>query len=94
MPKGSSLRRFRRPESRSASARKRATLASKSRPVQKIGIRAGSGATSRCFGRSSGIGLATAKRFVNEGAFVFLTERRQSELDAAVNQIGCNVTCV
>jgi NAD(P)-dependent dehydrogenase (short-subunit alcohol dehydrogenase family) len=45
-------------------------------------------------GGSSGIGLATAKRFVNEGAFVFITGRRQSELDAAVNQIGRNVTGV
>ena len=39
-------------------------------------------------GRSSGIGLATAQRFVEEGAYVFLSGRRQSELDAAVNQIG------
>ena len=45
-------------------------------------------------GGSSGIGLATAKRFVNEGAFVFITGRRQSELDAAVNQIGRNFTGV
>jgi len=45
-------------------------------------------------GGSSGIGLATAKRFVNEGAYVFITGRRKSELDAAVNQIGGNVTGV
>jgi NAD(P)-dependent dehydrogenase (short-subunit alcohol dehydrogenase family) len=45
-------------------------------------------------GGSSGIGLATAKRFVNEGAYVFITGRRESELDAAVNQIGRNVTGV
>jgi NAD(P)-dependent dehydrogenase (short-subunit alcohol dehydrogenase family) len=45
-------------------------------------------------GGSSGIGLATAKRFVDEGAFVFITGRRQSELDAAVNQIGRNVVGV
>ena len=45
-------------------------------------------------GGSSGIGLATAKRFVNEGAYVFITGRRKSELDAAVNQIGRNVTGV
>ena len=43
-------------------------------------------------GGSSGIGLATAKRFVNEGAYVFITGRRKSELDAAVNQIGRNTT--
>jgi NAD(P)-dependent dehydrogenase (short-subunit alcohol dehydrogenase family) len=41
-------------------------------------------------GGSSGIGLATAQRFVNEGAYVFITGRRQSELDAAVKQIGKN----
>jgi NAD(P)-dependent dehydrogenase (short-subunit alcohol dehydrogenase family) len=35
-------------------------------------------------GGTSGIGLATAKRFVSEGAYVFITGRRQSELDAAV----------
>jgi NAD(P)-dependent dehydrogenase (short-subunit alcohol dehydrogenase family) len=45
-------------------------------------------------GGSSGIGLATAKRFVEEGAYVFITGRRKSELDAAVNQIGRNVTGV
>jgi NAD(P)-dependent dehydrogenase (short-subunit alcohol dehydrogenase family) len=45
-------------------------------------------------GGSSGIGLATAKRFVNEGAYVFITGRRQSELDAAVSEIGHNVTGV
>jgi NAD(P)-dependent dehydrogenase (short-subunit alcohol dehydrogenase family) len=41
-------------------------------------------------GGSSGIGLATAQRFVDEGAFVFITGRRQSELDSAVKQIGKN----
>lgn len=41
-------------------------------------------------GGTSGIGLATAKRFVSEGAFVFITGRRQSELDAAVEAIGAN----
>jgi len=45
-------------------------------------------------GGSSGIGLATAKRFVDEGAYVFITGRRQNELDAAVKQIGQNVTSV
>jgi NAD(P)-dependent dehydrogenase (short-subunit alcohol dehydrogenase family) len=43
-------------------------------------------------GGSSGIGLATAQRFVQEGAYVFITGRRQSELDTAVKQIGKNVT--
>ena len=45
-------------------------------------------------GGSSGIGLATAERFVNEGAYVFITGRRKSELDAAANQVGRNVTGV
>jgi len=41
-------------------------------------------------GGNSGIGLATATRFVAEGARVFITGRRQAELDAAVKQIGGN----
>ena len=41
-------------------------------------------------GGSSGIGLATAQRFVSEGAYVFITGRRQNELDTAVKQIGKN----
>jgi len=45
-------------------------------------------------GGNSGIGLATARRFVEEGAFVFITGRRQAELDAAVKQIGGNVIAV
>jgi NAD(P)-dependent dehydrogenase (short-subunit alcohol dehydrogenase family) len=45
-------------------------------------------------GGNSGIGLATAKRFVNEGAYVFITGRRDAELTAAVKEIGSNVTGV
>ena len=45
-------------------------------------------------GGNSGIGLATAKQFVNEGAYVFITGRRQPELAAAVKEIGSNVTGV
>jgi len=45
-------------------------------------------------GGSSGIGLATAKRFVAEGAFVFITGRRQAELDKAVAEIGDNVAAI
>src|SRR5829696_6326753 len=41
-------------------------------------------------GGTSGIGLATAQRFVSEDSYVFITGRRQSELDAAVKQIGKN----
>jgi NAD(P)-dependent dehydrogenase (short-subunit alcohol dehydrogenase family) len=45
-------------------------------------------------GGNSGIGLATARRFVEEGAFVFITGRRQEELDAAVREVGRNVAAV
>ena len=45
-------------------------------------------------GGSSGIGLATAKRFVSEGAHVFITGRRQSELDGAVKELGDNATAL
>jgi NAD(P)-dependent dehydrogenase (short-subunit alcohol dehydrogenase family) len=41
-------------------------------------------------GGNSGIGLATAQRFAEEGAYVFITGRRQAELDAAVKLIGPN----
>jgi NAD(P)-dependent dehydrogenase (short-subunit alcohol dehydrogenase family) len=45
-------------------------------------------------GGTTGIGLATAKLFVKEGAYVFITGRRQKELDEAVKAIGNNVTGV
>src|SRR5256885_5548342 len=45
-------------------------------------------------GGNSGIGLATAKQFVNEGAHVFITARRNAQLAAAVKEIGRNVTGV
>src|ERR1700719_2952631 len=45
-------------------------------------------------GGNGGIGLATAKRFVSEGAYVFITGRRIEELAAAVKEIGKNVTGV
>ena len=45
-------------------------------------------------GGTSGIGLATAQRFVAEGAHVFIVARRQEGLDAAVATIGKNVTAV
>jgi NAD(P)-dependent dehydrogenase (short-subunit alcohol dehydrogenase family) len=45
-------------------------------------------------GGNSGIGLATAQRFVAEGAYVFITGRRQSELDEAVKQLGKSATAV
>ena len=43
-------------------------------------------------GGNSGIGLATAKQFVNEGAYVYISGRRDTELAAAVKEIGENVT--
>ena len=45
-------------------------------------------------GGTSGIGLATAKEFVAEGAYVFITGRRAPELAAAVKEIGSNVTSI
>ncbi len=45
-------------------------------------------------GGSSGIGLATTQRFVREGAYVYITGRRQAELDKAVAAIGSAVTAV
>jgi NAD(P)-dependent dehydrogenase (short-subunit alcohol dehydrogenase family) len=45
-------------------------------------------------GGNSGIGLATARKFVEEGAYVFITGRRQAELDKAVKLIGKDVTAV
>jgi len=45
-------------------------------------------------GGSSGIGLATAQQFVKDGAFVYITGRRQSELDKAAKAIGNNVKAV
>ncbi len=45
-------------------------------------------------GGNSGIGLATAKRFAAEGAEIFITGRRQEELDRAVKTIGAGVTAV
>ena len=52
------------------------------------------GKTAVITGGSAGIGLAVAKRFVEEGAYVFINGRSQAELDAAVKEIGENVTGV
>ncbi|CAF1456097.1 unnamed protein product [Adineta steineri] len=45
-------------------------------------------------GGSDGIGLATAEQFVNEGAYVFITGRRQDALDSAVKKIGKNISAI
>src|SRR6202142_3958213 len=52
------------------------------------------GKTAVITGGTEGIGLATAKLFVEEGAYVFITGRRQRELDEAVKAIGPNVSGV
>ena len=45
-------------------------------------------------GGSDGIGLATVKQFVEEGAYVYITGRRQRAIDAAAASIGSNVTAI
>jgi NAD(P)-dependent dehydrogenase (short-subunit alcohol dehydrogenase family) len=52
------------------------------------------GKTAVITGGSAGVGLAVAKRFAEEGAYVFINGRSQAELDAAVKEIGGNVTGV
>ena len=52
------------------------------------------GKTAVITGGTTGIGLATAKRFVEEGAYVFISGRRQAELEAAVKELGDNATGV
>jgi len=62
---------------------------SREKPVGKL-----DGKIALITGGSSGIGLATAKKFVNEGAYVFITGRRDPELAAAVKEIARNVTSI
>ena len=57
-------------------------------------IRKLEGKTAVITGGTEGIGLAAAKLFVKEGGYVFITGRRQKELDEAVKAIGTNVSGV
>ncbi len=52
------------------------------------------GKTAIVTGGASGIGLATAKRFIDEGAFVYIFGRRQEALDAAMSELGSNARAV
>jgi NAD(P)-dependent dehydrogenase (short-subunit alcohol dehydrogenase family) len=67
----------------------RQSITSKEKFIGKLG-----GKIALITGGSTGIGFATAKQFVNEGAYVFITRRREPELAAAAREIGRNVTAV
>jgi NAD(P)-dependent dehydrogenase (short-subunit alcohol dehydrogenase family) len=60
--------------------------------MRKIMVRSLEGKIAVVTGGTTGIGLATAKRFATEGAQVFVTGRRRAELDAAVAAIGPKAT--
>jgi NAD(P)-dependent dehydrogenase (short-subunit alcohol dehydrogenase family) len=72
----------------------RAAEATRPNQEQDMSGKRFSGKTVLVTGGNSGIGLATAKRFVAEGAHVYITGRRQAELDSAVRDIGGSVTAV
>jgi NAD(P)-dependent dehydrogenase (short-subunit alcohol dehydrogenase family) len=61
-------------------------------PLKEIEMDKLTGKVAVITGGTSGIGLATAQRFVAEGAYLFITGRRKEALDAAMAQIGKNVT--
>ena len=66
----------------------------KLQPSGRIQMNKFAGKVAVVTGGSSGMGLATAKRLVEEGAFVYITGRRQAELDKAVSLIGHSVAAV
>jgi NAD(P)-dependent dehydrogenase (short-subunit alcohol dehydrogenase family) len=66
----------------------------KLKPRRRIQMSKFAGKVAVVTGGSSGIGLATAKRLVEEGAFVYITGRRLAELDKAVSLIGHRVAAV
>src|SRR5258706_10585047 len=83
---------------RSAQTARRAALptgqSGRSHLVRRISMPKLQGKVALVTGGSSGIGLATAKRFVEEGAFVYITGRRQTELDKAVSVIGRSIAAM
>src|SRR3989442_10654467 len=65
-----------------------------SHPTESVMTKKLEGRVAVITGGSAGIGLAAAKRFAEEGAYVFVTGRRQAELDAAVKEIGPKAVAV
>lgn len=69
-------------------------MASRGKTIRGTDLNKLAGKIAVVTGGSSGIGLATAKEFVAEGAYVYITGRRQQQLSVAVAEIGRNVSGV
>src|SRR5215471_3025607 len=69
-------------------------IAANRKPYKETDMGKLEGKSALITGGTSGIGLATAKQFVHEGAYVFITGRREPELSAAVKEIERSVTGV